>query len=91
MIQIKLVLLSLLVALISACGGVIPEKQTERFFADGGDTTITLFPTYIKNMATDHKGKPLTSIARAYSPGGKKAPEAKRPTSLSDSEKSSKD
>jgi hypothetical protein len=41
------------------CSGVIDEKQTERFFSDVGKTSITLFPTYIKRMASNKNGKPL--------------------------------
>lgn len=43
----------------TSCSGLVNEKQTEQFFADLGNTSITIYPTYIKRMARDNLAKPL--------------------------------
>ena len=55
---LSLVTLALLLG-TSSCSGLVNEKQTEQFFADLGNTSITIYPTYIKRMARDELGKPL--------------------------------
>ena len=59
---LSLVTLALLLG-ASSCSGLVNEKQTEQFFADLGNTSITIYPTYIKRMARDELGKPLGSDA----------------------------
>lgn len=48
-----------LLLITTSCSSLVNEKQTEQFFADLGNTSITIYPTYIKKMARDELGKPL--------------------------------
>ena len=48
-----------LLLITTSCSSLVNEKQTEQFFADLGNTSITIYPTYIKRMARDELGKPL--------------------------------
>jgi len=48
-----------LVLSTSSCTSLVNEKQMEKFFADLGNTSMTIYPTYIKRMAKDDSGKPL--------------------------------
>lgn len=52
-------ILALILSTSSGCTGIVDEEQMEAFFADLGDTSITVYPTYIKRMAKDNSGQPL--------------------------------
>lgn len=48
-----------LVLSTGSCTSLVNEKQMEQFFADLGNTSMTIYPTYIKRMAKDDSSKPL--------------------------------
>lgn len=48
-----------LMLITNGCTGIVDEGQMEEFFADLGDTSITVYRTYIKRMAKDKSGNPL--------------------------------
>ena len=47
-----------IIFIMSGCSGLVDEEQMEVFFNDLGDTSITVYPTYIKRMDKDSDGKP---------------------------------
>ena len=56
----RLVLIAIfgIIFTMNGCSGLVDEKQMETFFSDLGDTSITVYPTYIKRMEKDNDGKP---------------------------------
>ena len=57
--RIQLTVILCILFVTSGCGGLVNKGQSDAFIADLGDTSITIYPTYIKRMAKDNYGKPL--------------------------------
>ena len=54
----KSVIVLVLVPGTGSCSGLVDEEQMETFFSSLGNTSMTVYPTYIKRMAIDQAGKP---------------------------------
>ncbi len=48
-----------LILTTSACSGLVDENDMDAFFAGLGNTSLTVYPAYIKRMAIDDSGKSL--------------------------------
>ena len=52
---------------MTSCSSLVNEEQMEQFFADLGNTSITIYPTCIKRMAKDEMTIRFSDMKRGIS------------------------